>query len=1049
MMKKFNYLFGLVMALLLSFNTDIFGQGCPCTGDNVPPTIKLKPNRKWKIGGTGYPLVENYSIEGQKITIRYCNGSSGNVLIQKGIVTPESDFFSTNDVEVTDNCNGNIQVSLEFINFKIDTIINVSGSYISYSSQGDFCEVNPIPKVKYSAIDQCGNQNSLTFDIVASEGLVFDFYTKLSKALKVDTVKENGIYPLCSLNDTVKLFTIESYYNGCNGKTKKSKSVTPVTGFVINNVPSNICNVYEILWTASIDTENTQLSGVDTCPGGNPDTTRIYVKVGLQQPIIFKPNPNRLWANTTVVQGSSTLYTPICPNRDKLRFKPSDFIATGGCNGTDTLLVKVETNFGCSSAIQGECLYDFTDDLCPNFDPYVEWIATDVCGNEQRKRYYLEINHTPTFEGFNFKIRGKVPLKNGTYYVCEGFIDDLDENSINASQCNGKTVKSKSFTGASSERSTCNPKIVAWEITNTDCGDLVEVKLNLIEDTEAPEIIITNPIKTVSTLPSPIFDTPMVTDNCVTPVVSYTDFITGLGDTIVYLRLWRARDSCQTTLATQTIFLVGGITTICPTNQTITLPMDITQAPVNWNHPNAVSSCNNGTAPISCESITINSFQSLGKFGNSTYYLSNFQKNWSDAQTICAGQNGYLASINTAAENAFLAGAIGNQEAVLIGLNDKDTEGVFRWADGSPQNYTNWETGQPDNSTSLGEDYAVLHGWSKQWNDYNFWTAKRFLLEIPCPGASVGIVQTQGPSSGSVLAVGQYPVTYAITDSCGNVTNCRFTVNVEPSNSSSACVIVNHAYQRPTSQSSTWSGAFSDRAVDSKTSGDFWSDYSVAQTSWETNPWWQVDLGAVRDIQQINIWGRTDCCTQETSGFYVLISDTPFASTADLNSLLSNTAIKRYFVSGAAGQPTVVPMPSKGRYVRLQMAKASFMALAEVQIAGCQGPSLSSGGGNRSLSSGNAVTSVIKTDLTNFGILPNPTAQHVDVILEQYQGKTGDLVIFNQLGVQMYSQHFEQLREKQIHIDLKALGLKNGLYFIGVLNAGRANFKRLVLMDEG
>ncbi len=120
-----------------------------------------------------------------------------------------------------------------------------------------------------------------------------------------------------------------------------------------------------------------------------------------------------------------------------------------------------------------------------------------------------------------------------------------------------------------------------------------------------------------------------------------------------------------------------------------------------------------------------------------------------------------------------------------------------RRADGSFVNYANWETGQPNNSSQFGEDFVLLNGWSGQWDDVNLWVEKRFVLEIPCPGVSVGIVQTVGPASGSMLAAGVFPVTYVLTDSCGAVTTCQFSVTVQPGNGG-GCAKVNHALNQPT-----------------------------------------------------------------------------------------------------------------------------------------------------------------------------------------------------------------------------------------------------------
>ncbi len=113
----------------------------------------------------------------------------------------------------------------------------------------------------------------------------------------------------------------------------------------------------------------------------------------------------------------------------------------------------------------------------------------------------------------------------------------------------------------------------------------------------------------------------------------------------------------------------------------------------------------------------------------------------SDAETtaessVFMGETGYLATITSAAEQAFLnlhwpgAGAITGQfrnySYFLIGASDRDTEGTFEWIggdeEGSALAYTNFKPGEPNNNNGSGgeEDYVVAW-WEDSaagvWND--------------------------------------------------------------------------------------------------------------------------------------------------------------------------------------------------------------------------------------------------------------------------------------------------------------------------------------------
>jgi hypothetical protein len=50
-----------------------------------------------------------------------------------------------------------------------------------------------------------------------------------------------------------------------------------------------------------------------------------------------------------------------------------------------------------------------------------------------------------------------------------------------------------------------------------------------------------------------------------------------------------------------------------------------------------------------------------------------------------------------------------------------------------------------------------------------------------------------------------------------------------------------------------------DYAVDGNTDGEFLNS-STTHTKDEQGAWWQVDLGSKKNINEIIIYNRTDCC---------------------------------------------------------------------------------------------------------------------------------------------------------------------------------------------
>lgn len=83
------------------------------------------------------------------------------------------------------------------------------------------------------------------------------------------------------------------------------------------------------------------------------------------------------------------------------------------------------------------------------------------------------------------------------------------------------------------------------------------------------------------------------------------------------------------------------------------------------------------------------------------------------------GQAGYMATVTSAAEQAFIAGSF-TAEAWLGG-NDRAVEGAFVWQNGPEAgqafSYTNWGAGEPNNCCNGEDDVVINFGSAGLWND--------------------------------------------------------------------------------------------------------------------------------------------------------------------------------------------------------------------------------------------------------------------------------------------------------------------------------------------
>lgn len=152
-----------------------------------------------------------------------------------------------------------------------------------------------------------------------------------------------------------------------------------------------------------------------------------------------------------------------------------------------------------------------------------------------------------------------------------------------------------------------------------------------------------------------------------------------------------------------------------------------------------------------------------------------------------------------------------------------------------------------------------------------------------------------------------------------------------------ACDIpANLALGKVATQSSTYGEGLASRAVDGVTdgSGGPWAGGTITHTLEAPENWWELDLGALADIQQLTLFNRTDCCGDRLSDFYVLVSDIPFVSST-LSGARNQPGVDAYHFPGAAAATENLTIGRSGRYVRVQLAGTNYLSLAEVMVMGC------------------------------------------------------------------------------------------------------------------
>jgi pulmonary surfactant-associated protein D len=90
---------------------------------------------------------------------------------------------------------------------------------------------------------------------------------------------------------------------------------------------------------------------------------------------------------------------------------------------------------------------------------------------------------------------------------------------------------------------------------------------------------------------------------------------------------------------------------------------------------------------------------------------------WADAEALCVGLGGHLATIVDAQANLIVGQAANDVSCTWtwMGLTDVGSEGVWTWSSGPTATFFDWWTNEPNGGTN--ENCAVIHGSLQQWGD--------------------------------------------------------------------------------------------------------------------------------------------------------------------------------------------------------------------------------------------------------------------------------------------------------------------------------------------
>ena len=105
-------------------------------------------------------------------------------------------------------------------------------------------------------------------------------------------------------------------------------------------------------------------------------------------------------------------------------------------------------------------------------------------------------------------------------------------------------------------------------------------------------------------------------------------------------------------------------------------------------------------------------------------------RTWVDARFLClvvAQTNGDLASIPDQATNVFLTTL--STDNSYIGASDAETEGTWKWSDGTPWSFENWGPGEPNNYGGPQMYLAINYKGVGLWDDESEFYPRPFFCQ--------------------------------------------------------------------------------------------------------------------------------------------------------------------------------------------------------------------------------------------------------------------------------------------------------------------------------
>ncbi|XP_039640927.1 C-type lectin domain family 4 member M-like [Perca fluviatilis] len=114
-------------------------------------------------------------------------------------------------------------------------------------------------------------------------------------------------------------------------------------------------------------------------------------------------------------------------------------------------------------------------------------------------------------------------------------------------------------------------------------------------------------------------------------------------------------------------------------------------------------------------------------FNGSFYYFSSITKTWHESRDDCLQKGAHLVIINSREEQNFTT-KFGKR--LWIGLTDSETEGTWKWVDGTPLNQSYWHSVEPNGGNDENCVEILSVDSENNWNDNNCLVLFNWICEM-------------------------------------------------------------------------------------------------------------------------------------------------------------------------------------------------------------------------------------------------------------------------------------------------------------------------------